>query len=643
MTLFVIFVFGAVVLGAGAMLSPAMPTEQPRIALAATFALAIIIGGTIFYAMLFGWDILVIDYLLFALVVGIFLGGTLSVGQSRAEALGQVLEDKDQGWPGPQDLAIVVVIGLLFVLIVLIVPISLGTQGATESLTALLVREGQTLDTLAPFYPEFTYVHAPGFSALVAYLSQQLAQGIDVVQFDVGAVIGFLCIWLAYDLGGEQRDKRLGRTYALAMLFGLGVVGLVLEGYATSLTAYLFLMGFFIYLYRFYKNGYPVDAVLAGLLLGATLITQLDIFLIAVLAWFSLLFAVWLGEERPNIMRWAVMLVGVPIVAFIATAPWTLNTDFSLLNDTPSFERDSENMRIFIQNHAIWSFFAAIIGAWLGWIRRDVLSLSAVLWLLLIFDYSVTGGLSGLFPFLLDFADPQLVARVGPILPYSMLGGSALLWLFNNYVVPRTGAITYRGTYILAGIGTVVVIILTVIVLPQMRSSSVSLPPAHATSNDLAVLAWIREELVVDRPEVLDDTDDDADNESAEAREVAPMMLILNPFMGDSGIWAAVVSEQQSIYLPPLPYGQSDQLDIPDFGDFWDSPTDSVWGDELRDAGVTHVFVPEILSAGVDLDALWRFGAPFTFAPIDLELVDYLALLHEVGEARLYAVVSATD
>ena len=100
MTFFIVFVFSAVLLGAGAMLSPAWRTAQPRIALSATLCLAIVVGGAVFYAKAFGWDTLVVDYLLFALLSGVVLGGTLSTAQARAEARGEQLADRDQGWPG---------------------------------------------------------------------------------------------------------------------------------------------------------------------------------------------------------------------------------------------------------------------------------------------------------------------------------------------------------------------------------------------------------------------------------------------------------------------------------------------------------------------------------------------------------------
>ena len=219
MQLFIIFVFGAVVLGAGVMLSPAWPTDQPRVALAAALALALVVGGAVFWSEMFSWDTLVIDYMLFALVTAIFLGGTLSSAQARAEARGEELLDEEQGWPGPRDLAFFAMVGVVLIVIALALPVPLGTNAQETGYMTLAAREGKTFDTLAPYHPEVSYLYAPGSTALTAYLSQQLHQPIPDVQMGVGAVIALLCVWLAYDLGAELRDKRLGRAMAASERF----------------------------------------------------------------------------------------------------------------------------------------------------------------------------------------------------------------------------------------------------------------------------------------------------------------------------------------------------------------------------------------------------------------------------------------
>jgi hypothetical protein len=165
MPLVIVFVFGAVVVGAGAMLAPAWPTAQPRIGLMAALALGLVIGGAVFWAMLFGWNTLVIDYLLFALVTSIFLFGTLSYGQKRAEKRGEELADADQGWPGPIDLLFFAFAALVFIFPALVLPVPLDTDAQGFGYLALMARMGGGFSTLAPFHPEITYLYSPGFTA----------------------------------------------------------------------------------------------------------------------------------------------------------------------------------------------------------------------------------------------------------------------------------------------------------------------------------------------------------------------------------------------------------------------------------------------------------------------------------------------
>jgi len=240
MTLLVLFVFSSVVMVAGAMLAPAWPTAQPRIALNAALALGVVLGGAIFWAMLFGWNTLVIDYLLFALITVIFLGGTLSYGQRRAEKRGAELLDQDQGWPGPGDLAFFALVAFIFALPTLIFPVPLGTDAQGFGYLGLMVKLGGGFRTLTPWQPEIEYLYAPGFPLLIAYLSQQLGVGLHTVQVAVGGVLSLILVWLAYDFGSEVQGKPLGRAMAVAMLLGTGLFTAFMDSHLTTLLGMVF-------------------------------------------------------------------------------------------------------------------------------------------------------------------------------------------------------------------------------------------------------------------------------------------------------------------------------------------------------------------------------------------------------------------
>ena len=244
MSLFIVFILAAVLLGAGAMLSPAWHTSQPRVSLSAAFCLALVMGGAVFYAEAFGWDTLVVDYLLFALLSGVVLGGTLSTAQARAEARGEHLADRDLGWPGPKDLAFFALVALVVLIPLLHLPASLGDQGQIAGIHSLGAREGESFNSLAPLFPDSHVIVSPGLHALTAYLSQQLGHSIPLIQLSMTAVVVFLLVWLAYDLGAELRDKRLGRAMAVATLCCAGLQHSYLDGHFAELLALLFMVAF---------------------------------------------------------------------------------------------------------------------------------------------------------------------------------------------------------------------------------------------------------------------------------------------------------------------------------------------------------------------------------------------------------------
>jgi hypothetical protein len=244
MVFFCLFVISAVILGAGAMFAPAWPSNAPRIGLSSSFLLGVIAGGAVLWAELFGWDTLIIDYLLFGIVSLVILGGTLSRGGN-----------DEADWPSRKDM-------LFFALVALICMIPLFIARPLTEKTAFDVSISQAvLDT-----GRFTALPSPAFHALAAYLSQQLRQEIFTIHQALGSMLAFLCVWTVYDLGLEIRDKRLG--IALAVPFLLLGLGLLWQSYYSLIMAILFSSAFVSYALRFYRERHWADIVAAGLMFG---------------------------------------------------------------------------------------------------------------------------------------------------------------------------------------------------------------------------------------------------------------------------------------------------------------------------------------------------------------------------------------
>lgn len=573
MQFFVMFIVGAVVLGAGAMLSPAWVTREPRIGLAAALALALVVGGAVFWAEAFGWDTLVIDYLLFALMSGVILGGTLSQAQARAEARGETLSDEDQGWPGPRDLAFFALVGVLAALPLLVLPVPYGDAGQSSGYLALTALRGGGFDTLAPYHPEVQVLQAPGFPALTAYLTQQLKQSFALVQFAVGAVVAFLIVWLVYDLGAELRDKRLGRALSLALLIGGPIVGMLLNGHYGALLGALFALAALLYLIRVQRHGLLPDIVGAGLLIGATLFASVSLFLVLLGTYLLWLLTMHLpfarnAEEEPLNRTRVLKLLAVPLVTLAGTAPWLLgNAD--LISSTSFASQNGprlEHVLLFITAYggllpalALLGAGLALSGVYSGLRQAAVLALGA---LLIALDLSSVGLLAALIPGLSRFVHAESVALFGPLLPYTILGGVALLWLWEK--LPSAIRVPLRQQApIIFGVASLAAILGgAALLLSDSFTSSLA-------AADQRALYWLRS------------------NSADDAR------LLNHP---EQGGWAAAITGRDAVYVPVLDNfqpGAALREEQASLRAFWQNPADAAHAELLRSAGVTHVVVPK--------------------------------------------------
>lgn len=631
MPLFVVFIFGAVVIGAGAMLAPAWNTRQPRIGLMAALALGVIMGGAIFWAMLFGWDTLVIDYLLFALVTAIFLGGTLSYGQKRAEARGETLSDADQGWPGPRDLVFFGVVALVFIIPALMLPVPLDTDAQGFGYLALAARLGGGFKTLAPWHPEITYLYSPGFTLLAAYLSKQLSQGLHSVQIGIGIVLALILVWLAYDLGSELRDKRLGRAMAVTMVASLGLFTAFMDSHYTTLLGLVFALAFITYALRFLRKPSIPDAVAAGLMLGAVVLSHPDTTIVLALGYVPWLLTMWLGKPRPTLRSWLVLALGIPLIALVGIAPWLFNIRDLLGGDIVSpFARDPGYWRILVFYHGLWVVPVAVIGAVVGWRKRDQSSILAVGWLILILEFSTLGILEQLVPGLiaplLRYDYPFSIAWHGPIIPYTILGGAGLLWIWDRWFAGRKWGLTMqRGYY--AGMGALAMLLVAVLLLSSQllafSKGKVGFFGAFSSHDDVLAMEWLKQ------------------NTPADARVLNfPGTQQDNSHESD---WVPVIAERDSVYYRWQPFFRNNEDSLAEQASlrvFWENPADPANADLLKQANIRYVIVPQIVSDPSSIATMFRWREPVDVLPMRSSLADapYLKLVFESNGAQVYEV-----
>src|SRR5258708_33158979 len=394
------FVLGSIVLGAGAMLAPALPTDGPRIGLAAALALAIVVVGAIGYAALFGWNTLVIDYLWFALLVGIFLAGTLSAGMYRAETQGGIKEYG--GWPGPRELAFFIMVAIIFAVPAIVLPVPLDTDAQGFGYLALTLRNAGSLTTLAPYHPEINYLYSPGLPALVAYLGHQLNAGLQNIELAVGAVLSIVFVWVAYDFGNELdsgKTRRTGIVTAVCALIGTGILTTDLDSHYTALLGLVFALAFLTFAIRFQRDGRRADFIAAAITLAGVPLAQPDMTIILVLGYVPWLATMWFAMPRPSVRRWLLMAAGIPLLALILVAPWLAKIAPLLASNISSpFTINPHNLLVMVAYHGGVIVLLSIIGIVLAVRRRNPVDLLMLPWIILLVDFSSIGLLPSIVP-----------------------------------------------------------------------------------------------------------------------------------------------------------------------------------------------------------------------------------------------------
>lgn len=623
--LLVYAIFIGLLFGVGTLAASALAGGGARIALGAALVLALGIDATWLLAPLIGWSRGLAD----AVWAGTFALVAL-VALSRAYHYQSRPDLPRWTWPSARDAAALLVLVAAFGALVALLPVPLDTDAQGFGYLALMLREGEDYTTLAPWHPEITYLYSPAYPGLIAHLSARLPVGIHALQLAFSAATVVVFVWLAYDLGAELGDRRLGRAFLLAAVIGLGLLTAFLDSHYTALLALVCSLAFLTFVLRYLRSGGWSDALCAAICLAAVPLSQPDTTIALIIGYVPWLAVLPLARPKVSRQVWGVVAIAIPLTALALVAPWLLSIRDLLGSDIASpFEVSLSHWRTLVLMHGGVIVVLALGGVALGVRERTPAQLLMIVWLIGIVEFSTLGLLERLFPQvvepLLKYDYPFSLAWHGPIIPYIVLGGTAIAWLAERIGAARVDAWTQRLAYpalalALGGIALGAAFFDEVLDFTQ---DNVAFYGAFSSRADVAAMEWLR------------------DNTPPSAR-------ILNHPGPHEADWAPVIAERDTVYFRMQPFFRGtaqaeNEQEV--FRALWRTPDDAEqdFAALLADYGVDYVLLPQVFGRPETLDEMLRGRPPLpeaaSYLSRPLSAAPYLRQVYEEDGAQVYQVL----
>ncbi len=183
-----------------------------------------------------------------------------------------------------------------------------------------MIREGHTINSLAPWHPEISYLYSPGALLVFATLSGIFVKApMSAVMMGASHAVTFLVVWLAGEsgcaIGNHSKQWAVAMTFSAALSVGLWTA--LMDSHYTTIFALLFALAFITCLFRFLRNGSRTDLAMMVIQLAAVFATHPDTVYILMLALASFFLLSWLAVERPSIKRWLLVSIATPAAAAI--------------------------------------------------------------------------------------------------------------------------------------------------------------------------------------------------------------------------------------------------------------------------------------------------------------------------------------
>ncbi|MEO1444303.1 MAG: hypothetical protein AAFV33_28165, partial [Chloroflexota bacterium] len=391
---------------------------------------------TLAFAMPVRWSAWVGDVVLVGLLVGLWWRGRGAINYAPT------------GWLNVMMFAVVL---LIFAVPAVVLPVPLDTDAQGFGYLALTAQLGGDLTTLAPMQPEIDYLYAPGFTVIVAYLSERLGTPLHSTQFAVGAVLAWVLVLVLYDFGVLIDGEKRGRAHVLAALVGTGLLSAYMDSHYTSVLGLVFGVAFLAVIYamvigqpiRATHRVAPTGVVMAIIFLAALVLAHPDTTIIIALGYGAWLLLMPLAQARPTWRQWLTFVFAIPVAALVLILPWLLSVVHLLGSDIASpFSRDPGYWQVILSwppqiiYHGGVIVLVSVVGVIVGLRGRRHEALLAVGWLVMILEFAAFGVLETVAPWLIAlivrYDYPFSIAWHGPIVPYTLLGGLAFAWLWDR-------------------------------------------------------------------------------------------------------------------------------------------------------------------------------------------------------------------
>jgi hypothetical protein len=269
----------------------------------------------------------------------------------------------------------------------------------------------------------------------------------------------------------------------------------------------------------------------------------------------------------------------------------------------------------------------AAIGVLIGLRKRTPAQVWMIIWLVGIVEFSTLGLLEKTFPHvmepLLKYDYPFSLAWHGPIIPYTLLGGLALVWLADRLGGARMDRVVGWLAPVAIALG-VIGLVAGLRYFDQLIDTSkkhLSIYGAFSSSADVDALIWLR------------------DNAPADAR-------VLNHPGPHEADWAPVISERDSIYFRPQPFFRHTELADEEqdaLRAFWQNPADEANAALLTEYGVSYVLVPQVFGNPASFEDMLRWRRPVpeaeSYRAGTVSDASYLRLVYENDGAQIYEVI----